>query len=235
MPESELPLYYIASRPRQEAPAGQRAPLLILLHGIGSHEQDLYGLAPYLDPRFYVVSLRAPLTLFPGSYAWFELNIDGAGPRIRPEQAEASRQLLVSYIDQAPAAFQADPEQLYLMGFSQGAMMSLAVALTRPELLAGVVAMSGRTMPELFDPSTALGGRLAPGEALVDFPLLVVHGRQDPVLPIQFGRESHDRLSTLPVDLTYKEYDMAHSVSEESLRDIIGWLAERLQRGQGKG
>jgi phospholipase/carboxylesterase len=231
MPETDsLPLYHIASRPRQEPPAGQRPPLLLLLHGIGSHEQDLFGLVPYLDPRFYVLSLRAPLTMFPGSYAWFELNIDGRGPRIRPEQAEESRQALISFIESAPAAYQADPEQLYLMGFSQGAMMSLAVTVTRPELLAGVVAMSGRTMPELFDSTTALGGHLAPEEALLDFPLFITHGRQDPVLPIQFGRESRDRFATLPVDLTYKEYDMAHSVSDESLRDVIAWLAERLEQ-----
>jgi phospholipase/carboxylesterase len=202
---------------------------LLLLHGIGSHEQDLFGLVPYLDPRFHVLSLRAPMTLFPGSYAWFELNIDGRGPRIRPEQAEQSRQMLVSFIEDAPAVYQANPEQLYLMGFSQGAMMSLAVMLTRPELLAGAVAMSGRTMPELFDPATALGGHLAPEESLDNFPLLVMHGRQDPVLPIQFGRDTQERFSTLPVDLTYKEYDMAHSISEESLGDLIEWLAERLE------
>ncbi len=229
MPETDsLPLHHIASRPRREPQPGQRAPLLLLLHGIGSNEQDLFGLIPYLDPRFFVVSLRAPLPLFPGSYAWFMLNLGGPGSWIRPEQAEASRQTLVSFIEGAPAAYRADPARVYLMGFSQGAMMSLAVTLTRPELLAGVVAMSGRTMPELFDPATALGGRLAPEEALQDFPLLVMHGRQDPVLPVQFGRESRDRLSTLPVDLTYKEYDMAHTVSEESLRDVIEWLGERL-------
>jgi phospholipase/carboxylesterase len=235
MPETDsLPLYHIASRPRQEPPPGQRAPLLLLLHGIGSNEEDLFGLVPYLDARFFVVSLRAPLPLFPGSYAWFMLNLAGPGSRIRPDQAEESRQSLVSFIERAPAAFQADPEQVYLMGFSQGAMMSLAVTLTRPKLLAGVVAMSGRTMPELFDPASALGGRLAPEEALADFPLLVMHGRQDPVLPIQFGRESRDRFSTLPVNLTYKEYDMAHSLSEESLRDVIAWLAQRLEKRGGK-
>ena len=65
MPETDsLPLYHIASLPRREPPPGQRAPLLLLLHGIGSNEQDLFGLVPYLDPRFFVVSLRAPLPLF---------------------------------------------------------------------------------------------------------------------------------------------------------------------------
>ena len=131
---------------------------MLLLHGIGSHEQDLFGLVPYVDPRFHVLSLRAPLTLMPGGYAWFELNYAGAGLRIRPEQVEESRLTLVSFIENAPAVYQTDPERALPDGLQPGGHDEPGGdTVTQPELLAGVVAMSGRTMPELFDAATAVG------------------------------------------------------------------------------
>ena len=118
-------------------------------------------------------------------------------------------------------AYQLDPKQVYLMGFSQSAIISASVALTRPDKLAGVVAMSGRILPEVL-------ALQAKPEALKDLPVMVVHGTADPVIPIRNGRSSRDLLSKLPVALTYREYCMGHSVSEESLRDIAAWLKEQL-------
>ena len=222
-----LPLVHISQPPRVPPPAGTRPPLLLLLHGVGSHEGDLFQLAPRLDGRFHVLSLRAPHSLAPGSYAWFEVRFTPE-PVIRPDMAEASRQSLIESIAQAPAHYRADPQRVYLLGFSQGAIMSLALALTRPDLLAGAVAISGRTLPELFQPEGPLGGHLAPLEQLDGLPLFVLHGAQDTTLPVKHGRATRDRFALLPVDLTYREYDMPHALSEASLRDAAAWLTTRL-------
>lgn len=203
-----------------------RPPLLVLLHGVGSHEADLMGLAPYLDGRTFIVSARAPFTLAPGMYAWFQVVLDPDSPVINPQQAEASRQTLIRFIDEAAETYGADPGQVYLLGFSQGAIMSLSVLLTRPETVAGIVAMSGRILPEVIP-------LMAPAEALRGIPVLLVHGLYDPVLPVHHGRASRDRLATLPVDLTYREYAMGHEVSAESLGDVVAWLRERLDRQAG--
>jgi phospholipase/carboxylesterase len=112
------------------------------------------------------------------------------------------------------------------MGFSQGAMMSLALTLTRPEKVAGVAAMSGRLPKQLLE--------LEPDrEALAGKPILVTHGLYDPVLPVEQGRAARDYLATLPVELTYREYPMGHEVSMESLRDVAAWLKESLDSGRG--
>ena len=100
--------------------------------------------------------------------------------------------------------------------------MSLAVALTRPDLLAGVVAMSGRL------PTPAADAVEADAEALTGLPILMVHGVADQVLPLHHGREARDHLATLPVALTYREYPMGHEVTPESLRDIAAWLTAQL-------
>ena len=197
------------------------APLLILLHGVGSNEQDLMGLAPSLDERFFIVSVRAPITRSPGSYAWFPVQFAPTGFIIEPEAAERSRQLILKLVDELVEAYPVDPKRVFLMGFSQGCIMSLYCALTEPEKFAGVVGMSGRLLPELLP-------KMASPERLKDFPLLIVHGTEDTVIPISYGREIRDKLRQLPVKLEYKEYAMVHQVSAESLADVQRWLAERL-------
>ncbi len=215
-----LPLVHLVRQPIIEAGT---PPLLLLLHGIGSNEHDLYGLAPFLDKRFLIISVRAPNTLGPGSYAWFEADFTPQGPVINPEQAEASRKTLITFLKEAITAYGADPKQVYLMGFSQGAIMSASVALTQPELVAGAVLMSGRILPEIRP-------LIASSEELSGFPFLVVHGTVDMVLPITHGRASRELLSSLPVDLTYHEYPMGHEVNQESLSDVTTWLTEQLDK-----
>jgi len=215
-----LPLVHLVRQPIIEAGT---PPLLLLLHGIGSNEHDLYGLAPFLDKRFLIISVRAPNTLGPGSYAWFEADFTPQGPVINPEQAEASRKTLITFLKEAITAYDADPKQVYLMGFSQGAIMSASVALTQPELVAGAVLMSGRILPEIRP-------LIASNEELSGFPFLVVHGTVDMVLPITHGRASRELLSSLPVDLTYHEYPMGHEVNQESLSDVTTWLTEQLDK-----
>lgn len=192
-------------------------PLLLLLHGVGSSEHDLFGLAPHLDERFFVVSARAPITLGPGAFGWYRVQFTPDGPVNDPAEAQAGWQAVQQFAGEAVAEYGADARRVYLMGFSQGAIMSLAAALTKPEQFAGVVAMSGRLLPEA-------AAQKAPPSRLEGFPFFVAHGVRDTVLPIAFGREIRDALSVLPVALTYREYPMAHEVSPQSLADINEWL-----------
>jgi phospholipase/carboxylesterase len=100
-------------------------------------------------------------------------------------------------------------------------MMSLAVALTCPGSAAGVVAMSGRVLPQALQP-------FADKNTLTGLPIFVAHGLRDTLIPINQGRETRAKLSGFPVDLTYREYDMGHEISYDSLKDIAEWLKERL-------
>jgi phospholipase/carboxylesterase len=172
-----------------------------------------------------VVSARAPLTLGPGSFGWFPISFTPQGPVHDQAAAERSRARLVGFLDELVAAYRADPARLYVGGFSQGAIMSLAVGLTRPEKVAGVLAMSGRLLLE------ALADR-APDEALRGLPILLQHGLYDQVLPIQHGQAARAALESLPVDLEYREYPIGHEVSQQSLADAAAWLSERLDRHQ---
>jgi phospholipase/carboxylesterase len=218
MDAKPLSLSHLVRRPAQ---GDSVPPLLILLHGIGSNEQDLMGLEPYLDRRLLIVSARAPNLYGWDGYAWFEIEWLPNGMAINRAQAEQSRDLIIRFIGEAVVAYGADPARVYLMGFSQGAMMSGWVALTQPELVAGAALMSGRIPEEVR-------AQVAAPERLAGKPFLVVHGTYDQVLPIEFGRASRDLLQQLPVELTYREYPMAHEVSAQSLTDVVAWLSARL-------
>lgn len=216
---SSLPLLHLTRLPTRPQP--EPPPVLVLVHGVRSNEDDLFSLVPYLDGRFLVASVRGPVTFGPGMYGWLHAEFRPDRIVVDEQEAEASRLTLVRFIDELVEAHQADPARVYLMGFSQGAVMALNVGLTRPDRVAGVVAMSGRVMPEIVP-------KMAEVSALEGLAILMVHGTEDPVLPVHLGRDARDRLGSLPVDLTYREYPMAHEVTMESLNQVAEWLTARL-------
>jgi phospholipase/carboxylesterase len=220
--ETATGLYYIDTPPR--AHDEPTAPLLILLHGIGSNERDLIELAPALDPRFHIVSLRAPRRIDMDGYCWFTVGQFGSGFRHNAAEAEASRELLVGSLVDLVADTGTDLERVYLLGFSQGATMSLFLGLTEPNLIKGMVIMSGRLLPEVK-------ARIALPDDLSRLAALLTHGDADAVVPVEEGRAARQFLAQLPVDLTYHEYQMGHEVSPASLAEVADWLTAQLDAG----
>ena len=218
----QLSHHHIAREPRRKpSDSNERPPAVLLLHGVRSNEQDLLGLTPALDERLYTISVRAPLTLGPGAYGWYHVEFTPTGFLIDEAEAEQSCRNLISFIDEVKREYPIDPDRLFLMGFSQGCIMSVGAATASPKSVAGVVGMSGRMLPS-FEKNRASD------DDLKDLPIIAVHGRQDQVIPISDGRDMRDFLKSLPVDLTWREYDMGHYVTPESLRDINDWLRKRL-------
>ena len=203
------------------AQTSTQQPLLILLHGYGSNEIDLMNLAAYIDPSIHVVSFRAPHSLGPESHAWFALDFTLNGITWNREEADASLQMLTSAIGTIVTETGAAPDRVILGGFSQGAIMALALGLTRPALVRGIAALSGH-VPAVAPEDIAI-------DQLHNMPVFVSHGITDQVLPIQDGRELRDWLTALPVSLSYHEYDMAHEISGETLRDALAWMTATLK------
>jgi phospholipase/carboxylesterase len=209
-------------RPPQNSAQGP-APALLLLHGVGSNEEDLMGLAGYFAPEWDVISARAPIEMGHRQYGWFWVQMGSDGRLVHAqEEAVASLRLLLKFIGELKSAYEVDPSRFYLVGFSQGAILSSAVLLTEPETVSGAVLMSGRS------PATFVEQPAAP-ERLTDKPVLVVHGLYDEILPVQEGRGLQDTFAALPVALEYGEYPMGHTVSMESLQRVTQWLEERLK------
>jgi len=193
------------------------APLLILLHGYGSNEQELLSFAGELDDKYTILSLRAPYFLDFGGYAWFNIDFTSEGIKIYDEEEiQTSLKRVIDFIKEAKNEFKVGKQKVVLAGFSQGAILSHLIALSYPELVDGVLAMSG------FIRQNSLL-TVAPKEDLTDLNIFITHGTQDMVIPIQQARESKAFLSKIGLNYKYKEYPMAHGISPECLEDIIHW------------
>lgn len=192
-------------------------PALVLLHGRGANEDDLLGLARYLDPRLLIITVRAPFDFPFGGYTWYDLQEVGA-PDL--QQFNESYERLSQFIGDVKQHYPVDPERLFLLGFSMGSVMSFALSLTKPETVKGVIAHSGY-VPE----NTPLTFQW---KKLTGVSFFVAHGIHDPVIGVNFGRRAHELLSATEADLTYKEYPIGHQVSEQSLSDFSAWLKNKL-------
>lgn len=194
------------------------SPGLLLLHGRGADEADLMGLEAALDPRLTVISARAPFRLGYG-FAWYGMAQVGSpeGETLRVSLGE-----LHEFVEGAVAAYKLDHGALFVMGFSQGAVMSAALALTVPERIRGVVMHSGYVPVE-----SGLDFKVEQAEGK---PFFVAHGVYDEVIPVRFGRDAHEYLSSIGTNVTYQEYPIGHSISEESLDDLSEWLTNRIDR-----
>lgn len=195
------------------------APLLVLLHGLGSNENDLFSFAPHLDSRYRILSVRAPRPYAYGGFAWFDILFDQALPRPNEGQLAEARQALVTFLQEIKETYR--PSRIYLGGFSQGAIMSYLTALTHATLVSGVLAMSGYIIKTPDLPTVA-------NETLKALPIFATHGIHDQVLPIFLGRTAHQYLQSLQLSVTYREYPMGHEVNQACFEDCRSWLAQQV-------
>jgi phospholipase/carboxylesterase len=217
-PMKPLSLPHLTRLPAAHADPGPHAvyPTILALHGRGSNEHDLIGLADYLPQDFLWISPRGPFDLGPDSYEWFQISQIG-----KPDPTRLANALGVidTFIHEIIANYPVDLNKLYLLGFSQGTILSLSYVLTRPQEIAGVIAQSGYIPHE--------SGLIIDEAGLKNKPILLTHGIQDPMLPVGWARRSRDTLQSLGTDLEYHEFNMAHNVSAESLAVINTWLGRQ--------
>jgi phospholipase/carboxylesterase len=195
----------------------KKPPLLILLHGVGSNEQDLFRFAGELPDNFLVISARAPFTISEGRYKWYDVDFSSGVPRINLEQAEKSRLILLNFINQLKEKHSFNEDEIYLCGFSQGAIMSFSVGLTRPDKIKGIITLSGRVLSEIKN-------QIANVDKLKSLKALVIHGKNDEVLSVNYARQSKNLLDSLHIQNDYFELNMGHTITSEVIEIIDKWL-----------
>lgn len=211
----DLPLTFLQ---RPAAPHYPRPWLLVLMHGVGSNEQDLFGLAPHLPEHFHVISLRAPFRMGPGSHAWFDFSIEPNGERTINETQEAQSRALVAQTVQAAAdQLGIPPERVVVGGFSQGGIMALSLLLTQPALLHAAMVWHSRLLPQVV-PLTA------PADALRGKQLWLSHGTHDNVIPLAHAQAIVHHMAPLPVAVTYREFPGEHEIRPSELSATVSWL-----------
>lgn len=193
-----------------------------MFHGYGSNEEDLFSFASELPEELEVISVRAPYDLDPFGYAWYAINFDAEyGKWSDDVQAKKSRDKIVDFMDAAIETFNLDEENITLLGFSQGTILSYAVALSFPEKVKNIVALSGYINE----------GILRKDYAEKDHSKLHIyasHGQVDQVIPVEWAQKTPDFLKKLNIDFIYEEFPVGHGVSQQNFYSFRKWLVEHL-------
>lgn len=200
----------------------ENAPLVIMCHGYGSDENDLFSFASELPEELMVISLRAPYAMQPYGNAWYAINFDAdKGKWSDNDQAKLSVNLIADFIDYACQTYNVDSNKVTLLGFSQGTILSYAVALTYPKKVKNVVALSGYInediLPDTIDESDV---------AHLNF--FCSHGSADQVIPVAWARKAPDFLNVLGINHIYKEYPVGHGVAPQNFYDLNTWLRDHV-------
>jgi len=213
-----MTLHHLVREPKIKL---EKNPLLLLLHGYGSNEEDLFSFASELPDEYYVISARAPYDMMYGSYAWYAINFDADENKFSDlDQARTSRDVIANFIDELIATYPIDAQQVTLIGFSQGTILSYAVALSYPQKVQRVVAISGYLNTEIATENYAQN----------DFKNLTIfasHGTVDQVIPVDWARKAKPTLEALGIQTTYKEYPIGHGVSPQNFYDFKSWLEQQ--------
>jgi phospholipase/carboxylesterase len=210
-----MSLYYLSRPPKV---IQEKNPLLVLIHGYGSNEEDLFSFASELPEEYYIISLRAPFDMQFGSYAWYSINFDANENKFSNlEEARISRDLIANFIDELILKYPIDKDNISLLGFSQGSVLSYAIALSYPEKIKKVVALSGYLNLEILTEDYQKND-------LKKLKIFTSHGTVDQVIPVDWARKSKPILDHLKIDNVYKEYPVGHGVNPQNFYDFRDWL-----------
>ncbi|AZQ58391.1 phospholipase [Maribacter sp. MJ134] len=200
----------------------EKAPVLFLLHGYGSNEEDLFSFAEELPTELCIISVRAPYTLQPFGYAWYAINFDAQnGKWSDDEQAIASRDKILAFVEEACKTYNLDTHNVSLLGFSQGTILSYAVALSYPKKIKNVIALSGYInegiLTEDYQSKDHSG-----------LQIYASHGQVDQVIPIAWAQKAPDVLSQLEIPHVFEEFPTGHGVAPQNFYSFKSWLEKKL-------
>ena len=215
---SKLSLTHEIIQPQAKTAA---PPLVIWLHGLGSSEQEIHGLPGFVPEHAIFIGARG-IHRHGNGYKWYTVQFTASGPVIDFAQAEASRAVIAGFIEEAISAYTVDPTQVYLAGFSQGAIMSLNLLLTGTPHIAGIVSMSGRVLPEI-KPLVAITAEQSATRGV-----LMTHGTQDTLRSIGAARTDYTFLAQLGLRVAMHEYNAAHELTQPMITDTKQWLQQQM-------
>lgn len=211
----KLSLEYLIREPKLKT---EKNPLILLLHGYGSNEQDLFSFSSELPEEYFIISARAPYDLQYGSYAWYAINFDANENKFSDHnQARESRDLISKFIDELIENYPIDSKQITLLGFSQGTILSYSIALSFPEKVQRVVALSGYLNEEIIIDNYK-------NNDFSNLQMFVSHGSVDQVIPVSWAKKAPVILDSLHIPNQFKEYPVGHGVAPQNFMDLKNWL-----------
>ena len=196
----------------------EKPPVIIMLHGYGSDENDLFSFASELPSKYTIISLKAPYPMQPYGNAWYAIHFDNVDGKWSDDaQAIASREKVIICIDEIVEKYQIDPNNITLLGFSQGTILSFSIALSYPGKIKNVIGLSGYINEAIIKKNYQYN----------DFKNLSIyssHGNLDQVIPVDWARKTEPFLKEIGIKCDYSEFPVGHGVSPQNFYDMSTWL-----------
>ncbi|MDR5590111.1 alpha/beta hydrolase [Christiangramia sp. SM2212] len=216
---TEFSLQHIIRKPKTNI---EKAPVLILLHGYGSDENDLFSFAEQLPEDLFIISAKAPYSMQPYGNAWYAIHFDNNDGKFSDDvQAITSRDTIKNFIDEIIEQYPVDPAKINLLGFSQGSILSYAVALSYPEKVKNVIALSGYVNQGILKDGFE-------NNDFSDLKFYCSHGSVDQVIPVDWARKTKPFLDKLEIENSYSEFPVGHGVAPQNFFEFKEWLEKRL-------
>jgi phospholipase/carboxylesterase len=208
---------------QEKAPPGNNpnAPLILLLHGMGADEKDLWFITDKLPPHCRVVSLRAPHKHEGGGYRWFRIEYANEGKVMDYNQALQSRQNIIHFLESFQQKNGYQPAGIYVIGFSQGAMMGFTLLSGLPNVL-GHASLGGLIFPGLLN-------EFKP-HILANKNVFIGHGVQDVIVPVEEARKARQILQEAGLKPSYNEYAAGHQITPDMLSALLLWLQQKIKK-----
>ena len=201
----------------------EHAPLLIMLHGYGSDENDLFSFATELPEELFIISAKAPYQLQPYGNAWYAINFDAdKGKWSDNKQAKQSVEIISTFIDEVVQSYPVNKNNVTLLGFSQGTILSYAVALSYPDKVNNIIALSGYINKDILPEDIE-----SKDYSNLDF--YCSHGGVDQVIPVDWARQTPPFLSNLNIKHQYSEFPVGHGVAPQNFYEFKNWLLQRIK------
>ncbi len=219
MQTKTLSLHHIIKEPKGDK---QKAPVLFMFHGYGSDENDLFSFSAELPEELCIISVRAPYPMQPYGNAWYAIYFDAAQGKFSDDkQAILSRDKISDFIDEAVNAYDLDANNVTLLGFSQGTILSYAVALSYPNKINNVIALSGYLNEDILKENYEQN----------DFSGLNIycsHGSVDQVIPVDWAKKAPIRLAELGIQTSLNEFPVGHGVAPQNFYQFKDWLIQHI-------
>jgi phospholipase/carboxylesterase len=214
---SKLPFFHLI---KKSCLIDVPSPLLIMAHGYGSNENDLFSFSRDLPDKLTIVSIRGDINIQNIGYAWYDINIEFNGNKTYDiEKAIESRDKVADCIEKCTEIYNTDKNNVTLLGFSQGSILVNAVALTYPEKVKNVIAFSGVVDPNIISLSS---------KSLKNLSFYISHGTLDQVLPYNLSKESLKFLEKNNLNFVFEDFPVGHGVSPENFKSMLSWLTKKL-------
>lgn len=193
-----------------------------MLHGYGSDENDLFSFASELPSALFIISVKAPYTMQPFGNAWYTINFEAEKGKWNDNvQAATSRDLISKFIDEVCNSYPVDANNVTLLGFSQGTILSYAVALTYPKKVKNIIALSGYINKDILPDNL-----YSKDYSNLDF--YCSHGSDDQVIPVDWARQTPAFLKSLNIKHQYSEFPVGHGVAPQNFYELREWLKIRI-------